>query len=66
MESGIPMKDEEVKAMIADADKNKDGLINYEEFQAMMRKDNMTHDVTGTPISAKKKGAQIVYINTPT
>jgi len=60
-DSGFALSDDEVKAMIKDADKNKDGNINYEEFQAMMRKDTMTHDATGTPISAKKKGKQLVY-----
>jgi Ca2+-binding EF-hand superfamily protein len=37
-ECGIAMSLDEVREMISDADTNKDGLINYEEFSAMMRK----------------------------
>ena len=35
---GEPLTDEQIDSMIAEADKNGDGLINFEEFSAMMRK----------------------------
>jgi len=35
---GEPLTDKEIDEMIAEADQNGDGLINYEEFSAMMKK----------------------------
>jgi len=35
---GEPLTDEEVAAMIAEADQDGDGLINFEEFAAVMKK----------------------------
>ena len=35
---GEPLTDQEIDTMIAEADKNGDGLINFEEFSAMMKR----------------------------
>mmetsp|Transcript_17923 Transcript_17923/g.30127 ORF Transcript_17923/g.30127 Transcript_17923/m.30127 type:complete len:91 (-) Transcript_17923:528-800(-) len=58
-ECGIAMSLDEVREMISDADTNKDGLINYEEFSAMMRKGLPMTDDTGNKIGAKKRAGTL-------
>jgi len=58
-ECGIAMSLDEVREMISDADTNKDGLINYEEFSAMMRKGLPLTDDTGNKIGAKKRAGTL-------